>query len=264
MNVYKEQSSNFIQQTSLWESLGLSHLSHGIVSLVGGGGKTSVMYRLARELEAMGKRVIVTTSTHIFYTQEYQTVIVEDVSLVKNVDWKGGILVVGGQVTKEGKLKGLPASVTHQLSAYCDVLLIEADGAKHLPVKLPAAHEPVIINETDVVIACAGLDCIGRTWAESCFRWKLAAEIVGVDGNDIIEPKDLAEVLLSEQGSRKGVGERLYRIVLNKADDDVRLACAMQVCEELRKYGETDLAVTCFLEPGKGVNTDESFDQRSR
>ena len=38
----------------------------GVVSFVGGGGKTSLLFRFAEELHACGKRVIVSTSTHMF------------------------------------------------------------------------------------------------------------------------------------------------------------------------------------------------------
>lgn len=250
MRLYKEQSGNFIQQNSLWESLGLSHLSHGMVSLVGGGGKTSVMYQLAEEMAAMGRRVIVTTSTHIFYPAGYQTKLIGRASDLHGLEWEGKILVVGAQVTKANKLKGPPLAVLNDLMDNCDVLLIEADGAKRLPIKLPAAHEPVIAEKTDVVIACAGLDCIGRTWGESCFRWELAAELWGIDGYDIIKPEDVAAILMSERGSCKDVGERQYRIVLNKADDEVRLANALRVCGELKRYGDVCPSVTCFLEIG--------------
>ena len=37
----------------------------GLTAIIGGGGKTTLLYRLARELEGRGS-VIVTTSPHIF------------------------------------------------------------------------------------------------------------------------------------------------------------------------------------------------------
>ncbi|MCK7504559.1 MAG: hypothetical protein MZV70_11045 [Desulfobacterales bacterium] len=38
----------------------------GVVSLVGAGGKTSLMYRLARELAGTGQAVLTTTTTRIY------------------------------------------------------------------------------------------------------------------------------------------------------------------------------------------------------
>ena len=49
----------------LWSDLHLDMDRHRAVTLVGGGGKTTTMYALAREAREAGKRVIVTTTTHI-------------------------------------------------------------------------------------------------------------------------------------------------------------------------------------------------------
>ncbi|MCF8109113.1 MAG: hypothetical protein K9J81_08985, partial [Desulfohalobiaceae bacterium] len=38
----------------------------GIISLVGAGGKTSLMFQLAREIAARKQRVLTTTTTRIF------------------------------------------------------------------------------------------------------------------------------------------------------------------------------------------------------
>ena len=37
----------------------------GILSIVGAGGKTTSVFKIAREQEAMGKKVLVTTTTHM-------------------------------------------------------------------------------------------------------------------------------------------------------------------------------------------------------
>lgn len=47
---------------SFTEALGIVP---GITAIIGGGGKTSLMNRLAAELSAAGSRVIICTSTHI-------------------------------------------------------------------------------------------------------------------------------------------------------------------------------------------------------
>ena len=40
---------------------------HRRIAVVGGGGKTSLIFRLAEELKATGRKVIVTTTTHMAY-----------------------------------------------------------------------------------------------------------------------------------------------------------------------------------------------------
>ena len=55
------------KKDSLLEAFAIPLQEHMILAFTGGGGKTTAMFSLADELAAQGKRVIVTTSTHIFY-----------------------------------------------------------------------------------------------------------------------------------------------------------------------------------------------------
>ena len=45
-----------------------------------------------------------------------------------------------------------------------DLILIEADGARMMPCKVPAAYEPVILPETDTVLGVLGLDAERSQW----------------------------------------------------------------------------------------------------
>lgn len=48
--------------------------------------------------------------------------------------------------------------------------MLEADGAKCLPIKAPEAHEPVILPETTRVIQVYGMDGLDQSIGERCFR----------------------------------------------------------------------------------------------
>ncbi len=50
--------------TSLIDILKLK--SQGVISIIGAGGKTSLMFSLAKELSKSGKKVLTTTTTKIF------------------------------------------------------------------------------------------------------------------------------------------------------------------------------------------------------
>lgn len=245
------------ERASLWEALGLKLIPHMKLCFVGGGGKTTSMFSLADELAAIGKRVIVTTTTHIYRPQNRELVIGDQAALAgryiaEHLSFSGsGWVLTAGVLASEGKLSSLPLSQLSELANLCDVLLIEADGAKRLPLKLPAGHEPVFPPGTFGVVGCMGLDCIGRTWEESCFRWELGArlfqEAPSKDG--LITAGAAAEILKSFKGTRKGTQEMEYRILLNKADDDSGLLKALEVCGFLGGEWVGRTAITSFLSP---------------
>ena len=59
-----------------------------------------------------------------------------------------------------GKMCSIEAGKLQKLASLCDVMLIEADGAKHKPLKVPADWEPVIPEFADIVVSVIGLDCL--------------------------------------------------------------------------------------------------------
>ena len=109
-----------------------------------------------------------------------------------------------------------------------------ADGAKRLPLKAPAPHEPVIPPEAALVVAVAGLDGIGRPILETAFRPERYAALLGRSANDLVTPEDVARVLADAAGQRKGVAPGMrFAVVLNKADDAARVALAARVADAI-------------------------------
>ena len=146
MIAYSWEHDGLRERPTLWEALKLSAERHRGIALTGGGGKTSVMFRLADELAKMGKTVIVTTTTHIFNPpgrNVVETDCAEDAA--KRLERNGSVLVVGVPAAG-GKLKSLPLTEAARLKELADVLLYEADGAKRLPIKVPKDGEPVILE----------------------------------------------------------------------------------------------------------------------
>lgn len=216
-----------------------------IISLVGGGGKTTIMYELANYYAAASKRVVVFTTTHIWLPRNSAAVsngctacgaYAADLSAVQRLWQQGGYAVIGTLEQGTGKLIAPAAELLEHALELCDIAIIEADGAKQMPCKLPAEHEPVLLPVSDIVIAVAGLDALGKSLEEACFRWQLGREIFGSSCNLLFDEAKLVQVLLSEQGSRKAVGDRDFYIALNKCDT-VAAAVALHVRELLAARG---------------------------
>ena len=186
------------------------------ICLVGGGGKTTVMYELAAAWAACGRRVLVLTSTHIL--QPADGSFAADVPAVQNLWQQRRYAVIGTPELSTGKLTAPPQDLYEALQLQADVILCEADGSRHHPCKVPAEYEPVLLPDSDIVLAVAGMDALGNSLQQACQRPQLAAELLGCGAEKILDAQMLKVLLLSEQGARINVGERAYYCVLNKCD----------------------------------------------
>ena len=204
-----------------------------IVSLIGGGGKTTLLYAMAAHCARKGWRVLVTTTTHI--RQPDACYAPDDAALAAL--WQADCYAVIGTPTESGKLT-LPPQQLLCLLAQADAVFIEADGAKHYPCKLPAAHEPVLLPQSDIVLAVAGLSALGKSLRESCFRYEtIRPQFFAAAPDAPLTPAMLAQLLASAQGGRKAVGDRQFYAVLNQTDPPELQQQGIQIQQLLRQHG---------------------------
>lgn len=217
----------------------------GVTAIVGGGGKTTLMLALARALSRSGARVIVTTTTHIFPPEHILTCNPTNINEAQNVISQNNP-VCFGKPSQNEKLT-TPDLPIGQMEAIADYVLVEADGAKRLPLKAPAEHEPVIPDSAGLVIAVAGLDGIGQMIAEVAFRPAYYAVLCGKAETDLVTPIDAARVLAHEKGQRKGVpdGAR-FAVLLNKADNEARRNIAHEIAAELEHENVERVVISAF------------------
>ena len=223
----------------------LLHVGRGVTAIIGGGGKTTLMETLAGELSKKGK-VIITTTTHICRPKQYETLLDADEAAVSAALERSGIVCVASQA-ESGKLCA-PWLSMGTLAQLADFVLVEADGAKRLPCKVPAAHEPVLLPESDIVQAVAGLSALGRPLQECCFRTELACALLGVPPETCLTPDLLARLLACGQGGRKGVGTRAFGVVLNQADTPERTLLGKQSLKILWEQDRVRGVLTHFDE----------------
>ena len=208
-----------------------------VVSLVGGGGKTTLLYAMARHCAARGWRVLVSTTTHIQRPAQNWA----RTEAQRDALWRAGTFVVAGTPAEPNKLTQPPELQAWRTEA--DAVFLEADGAKRLPCKAPAAHEPVLLPESDIVLAVAGLSAVGRPLREVCFRLETACALLGVGPEMPLTPALLAKLLAINAGGRKNVGERPFYAVLNQADAPERQAAG----EITQAILQTQYGVTAVL-----------------
>lgn len=152
----------------------------------------------------------------------------------------------------EGKLQMSDCMSMADYRAAADLVLAEADGAKHYPCKVPLETEPVIPKESDIVIGVAGMDALGQPLSKACFRIGQAKALLGVSEDHLLTEADMARILLSDRGTRKNAGDRAYYIVLNKCCGAALRERAGLVRQMLEEAGERH--VVCLGEMDKKSN----------
>jgi molybdenum cofactor cytidylyltransferase len=225
----------------LLDALGMT--ADEVVALVGGGGKTTAMFRLAREMVDSGGSVITTTTTRIFGAQialapahvPAADATRERVSAALAVHRH--VLVIGATDAGSGKAEGVSLDLFRRLRAWFPgvCLLNEADGSRMRPFKAPADYEPVIPADTTLVVPVVGADVFGKSLdADHVHRPELVCALSGAPPGTPITPAIVARVLAHPQGGRKGVPACARVVVLiNKADSLPDLAPARETAERL-------------------------------
>jgi probable selenium-dependent hydroxylase accessory protein YqeC len=220
----------------------------GVISLVGAGGKTSLMFRIAHELSRRGDPVLTTTTTRIMMptTGESPHVILSScpsavVAKAKALLKKSPHITAVSKKNDE-KLAGFSLEVINTLwkTRLFKWILVEADGAAHMPLKAPDFFEPVIPECTNRLIGVIGLDAVGKPSKEPfVFRSHIYARLTGLCIGSTITAESVAKVILHEKGIMKGCPESAKRIAfLNKADYPGALATGKRIAAILEKKGK--------------------------
>jgi probable selenium-dependent hydroxylase accessory protein YqeC len=212
---------------TLTAALGLEAKEH--VALVGGGGKTRLMFALAEELRQAKKRVITSTTTKIWHRQASDAT---HVGLVQShPSWRDeltGVLKTYGHgflahsLLESGKVRGIDPSLADELyqDKEVDYLIVEADGAAGRPVKAPAGHEPVIPDSATRVVGMLGLEALGQELSpEIVFRMDLFCNLAKIEERERITAPVLSRLFLRPEGLFKGTPASAKRVAfLNKFD----------------------------------------------
>ena len=153
-----------------------------IISVVGSGGKTTLIKNLAKQYRGEGKTVLVTTSTHMFIEED--TLLTDDAAVIIRALQENGYAMAG--IPAGIKFKSLSRETFAEVSSYADVVLVEADGSKSLPLKFPNATEPVIPEGTDEIIVVCGLNALGQKAKDVCHRLELVKRCLKIEDDTII------------------------------------------------------------------------------
>jgi molybdenum cofactor cytidylyltransferase len=217
-----------------------------VVSFVGAGGKTSAMLRLARELRAIGWRIVVTTTTHLAETQVSSLpglLRSEELQrLSSRLDEFGQCIIVGSP-DDQGRVQGVSPGVIADLHARSDVdaILVEADGSRSRPFKAPAEHEPVVPPATTHLIPTVGVEILGQTLNDTnVHRPERVAHLAATALGSPITIETVARILVHPWGGAKHLPAGAQMVpLINKVDRDEVTTEAQALAERLLDDGAT-------------------------
>ncbi len=202
-----------------------------LISFVGSGGKTTTMFRLAKELVKKGRRVITTTTTKIYRpanTKKHSLILLrspEDIKKISMEFMKVPHITIGHSIIQkknQEKLIGIEEKLIHKIHQEFDTItiLVEADGAKGRPLKAPAKWEPVVPNKSQIVFIVIGLSGIKRPLNESTvFRSHIFSHVTKTPLHFPIELDTIERIVAHHRGLLKGLPTKSIKLLfLNQAD----------------------------------------------
>ena len=143
-----------------------------VIAVAGAGGKSTYIRQQAERQAGEGKRVAVTTTTHIYnpcvqygIRESWSGDEAEPVAVVRGVAYFGRPQGMDGQpedTQQRWKLGPVSPDAFRQICSRYDVVYVEADGSHSMPAKIPLEGEPVLPPGADEVVIVMGRHAVGR------------------------------------------------------------------------------------------------------
>jgi probable selenium-dependent hydroxylase accessory protein YqeC len=208
---------------ALLRALDLERRAGGVISIIGAGGKTTLMFALAHALAGKGRRVVTSTTTKILppgpaecpcFVAPADAFDLERLNYLLSLHYH---ITIGGSLS-EGKVQAPEMSFLAEIREITDWLILEADGAAGKPIKAPEPWEPVVPDFTDVLFVVVGLDALNRrSTRDVVFRLERFLDIAGLREGDPITSSAIVKLLLSPSFVNVRPGAAMVA-VFNKTD----------------------------------------------
>ncbi len=212
---------------------------HPIISIAGAGGKTTLMFELAKNFSGTA---VTTTTTKVGETQ----IMSADQQMPFDQFPPGKpskiIWVSPSLQPQNGKISGFSKDEFPHLADICRAhgwpILLETDGAACRHIKAPAAHEPNIPAQSNVCFTLVGLDVLGCPISpEFVHRPEIFTRLTETKPNDLITIHPIIKLLEHPEGGLKNIPPNALRIAyLTHAAGDERIAAAKSIAQQLQSY----------------------------
>lgn len=205
----------------------INEIKGKIISVIGGGGKSTLLQKLGAELVKKKLKVILTTTTKMQWAPNVGLVLTKgnqnfDPELKVMLEEQGIVLVASDYYKSREKLIGVHYQFLNKLKRRADVVIVEADGSRQRSLKTHKEDEPVISSKTKAAIIICGADVVGEPLTEKIVhRAKLFAQKWNLPMGTTLTPEIIAKELLSPHSYLRNIPIKAsISILINKADQN--------------------------------------------
>lgn len=209
------------------------------IAFIGSGGKTTTIFKLARELSPP---VIVTSTTHFGSWQAKfpdKHIIAETPAAIEKLEHGlNGVVLITGK-SDGNRINPINEDLLNWLNQFCGYhsipLLLEADGSRQKPLKGWADHEPPIPNFVEMVVQVVGMSSMGKPLTEEfVHRPDKFSRLSNLRTGETITPEAAARALSHPENGIRNAPVRARKILLfNQADDVETQAIARSMTQAL-------------------------------
>jgi probable selenium-dependent hydroxylase accessory protein YqeC len=236
-----------------------------MAALIGAGGKTTTMFRLARELREEGRKILLTTTTQILKPSKPH---VDRLFLAETIDALAEtcapipapvVIGAGSAVSEDGKLLGLPSPWLDRLNdgKSFEAMLVEADGTASRLFKLPGDTQPVIPASCQLTVWLMAIGILDKPLdSASVHRVEHAGKFFGLTAGQPVTQDLIVQWVKHPAGCWKEIPPACRKVaVINQADSPELVSAARALGKQLLACGAARVVITSYTsaEPVKDV-----------
>jgi probable selenium-dependent hydroxylase accessory protein YqeC len=227
-----------------------------MIAFIGAGGKTTTMFRLAKELRDRGWKILITTTTQLLTpTKPHidRLFLVDELQALVNVwaDIAAPVIIGAGcGVNQEGKLLGMPMTWLDRLNqdGAFDAILVQADVAAPGLLKISSHGEPLIPQSCQTTVWIVTIKLLGKPFSDDWVNHSSQArDLLGLPADAKVSEDMLVRLLKHQDGCLKGIPAVSRKIALiNQADSPAEMAAAQTLGTKLQKHGFERVVITSY------------------
>lgn len=219
----------------------IEHGKGSCIALLGGGGKTALLHKLADEYAKYYPTVLQTSLTKTaFYSSDNPLILNEiDFDKLHSLKFERNPLFIIGEKITNAKLKGISEIELDKIRHQFDITIFECDGARNKPLKAHTEYDPIVPEFATHTIIIVGADVVNTRISDGLVhRPELFCKSWNVKTDFQLNIDFIVKVLMSKKG------------YFSKLTNNAKISYFVNKWDNHKKNAE-DLAIAIYQKTGK-------------